>query len=236
MTSPKGRRRVRDSSAKEGNPSHRHPLPRPPEGDPSEPPSRRATEVACHLATLAPRSKLRFPNDRVGGTTEPPRGSKAGTFAPRPHSEPRASTKEPRRTSTRQSPLESSVRQRLGGLAWRSPKDTRCTLEDASVTRARDSRRPFDRERQRRDTRLDRRRSDRRSEVGRVDHSHPLPMLESVCATRGKDVRERSAPACGLQAILPWGLVLLDAFRSRQRPTPGLPHPAVLRLQAFSTS
>jgi len=35
---------------------------------------------------------------------------------------------------------------------------------------------------------------------------------------------------------LPWGLVPYDAFRSRQRPTPGLPHPAVLRLQAFSAS
>jgi hypothetical protein len=35
---------------------------------------------------------------------------------------------------------------------------------------------------------------------------------------------------------LPWGLVPYDACRSRQRPTPGLPHLAVLRLQAFSTS
>jgi hypothetical protein len=35
---------------------------------------------------------------------------------------------------------------------------------------------------------------------------------------------------------LPWGLVPYDAYRSRQRPTPGLPHPAVLRLQVFSTS
>jgi hypothetical protein len=36
--------------------------------------------------------------------------------------------------------------------------------------------------------------------------------------------------------ILPWGLVLFDAFRSGQRPTPGLPHQAVLRLQALSAS
>jgi hypothetical protein len=35
---------------------------------------------------------------------------------------------------------------------------------------------------------------------------------------------------------LPWGFVPFDAYRSEQRPTPGLPHPAVLRLQAFSTS
>jgi hypothetical protein len=31
-------------------------------------------------------------------------------------------------------------------------------------------------------------------------------------------------------------LRLYDAFGQRQRPAPGLPHPAVLRLQAFSTS
>jgi hypothetical protein len=38
------------------------------------------------------------------------------------------------------------------------------------------------------------------------------------------------------RAALPWGLVLYDACRSGQRPTPGLPHPAVQRLQVFSTS
>jgi hypothetical protein len=35
---------------------------------------------------------------------------------------------------------------------------------------------------------------------------------------------------------LSWGSAPYDAFRNRQRPTPGLPHPAVLRLQVFSTS
>jgi hypothetical protein len=35
---------------------------------------------------------------------------------------------------------------------------------------------------------------------------------------------------------LPWGFGPYDACRSRQRPTPGLPDPAVLRLQVFSTS
>jgi len=35
---------------------------------------------------------------------------------------------------------------------------------------------------------------------------------------------------------LPWGCAPYDASRSGQRPTPGLPHPAVLRLQVFSTS
>jgi hypothetical protein len=32
---------------------------------------------------------------------------------------------------------------------------------------------------------------------------------------------------------LSWGFVPYDAYRNRQRPTPGLPPPAVLRLQAF---
>jgi hypothetical protein len=35
---------------------------------------------------------------------------------------------------------------------------------------------------------------------------------------------------------LPWGFVPYDAYRNEQRPTPGLPGLAVLRLQAFSTS
>jgi hypothetical protein len=35
---------------------------------------------------------------------------------------------------------------------------------------------------------------------------------------------------------LSWGFVPYDACRNRQRPTPGLPPPAVLRLQAFSAS
>jgi hypothetical protein len=35
---------------------------------------------------------------------------------------------------------------------------------------------------------------------------------------------------------LPWGSAPYDACRSRQRPTPGLPPPAALRLQVFSTS
>jgi hypothetical protein len=45
-----------------------------------------------------------------------------------------------------------------------------------------------------------------------------------------------SANAPRTRAALPWGLALYDAFGSRQRPTPGLPHPAAQRLQAFSTS
>ena len=38
------------------------------------------------------------------------------------------------------------------------------------------------------------------------------------------------------ESILPWGLWFFDAFRSGQRPTLGLPHRAVLRLQAFPAS
>lgn len=43
-------------------------------------------------------------------------------------------------------------------------------------------------------------------------------------------------PAFFKKSILPWGLWFFDAFRSGQRPTPGLPHRAVLRLQTFSVS
>jgi hypothetical protein len=38
------------------------------------------------------------------------------------------------------------------------------------------------------------------------------------------------------RTTLPWGLLPLRRLRREQRPTLGLPHPAVLRLQAFSTS
>ena len=38
------------------------------------------------------------------------------------------------------------------------------------------------------------------------------------------------------KSILPWGSWFFDAFRSGQRPTFGLPHRTVLRLQTFSVS
>ena len=41
---------------------------------------------------------------------------------------------------------------------------------------------------------------------------------------------------CLEKSILPWGSWFFDAFRSGQRPTIGLPHRPVLRLQVFSTS
>jgi hypothetical protein len=37
-------------------------------------------------------------------------------------------------------------------------------------------------------------------------------------------------------SALPWGFLPYNVSRCEQRPAPGLPHPTVLRLQAFSTS
>jgi len=38
------------------------------------------------------------------------------------------------------------------------------------------------------------------------------------------------------RATLPWDFVPFDVCSHEQRPTPGIPIPAVLRLQVFSTS
>jgi hypothetical protein len=67
---------------------------------------------------------------------------------------------------------------------------------------------------------------------GRGRKLMPVPpsRVESSSERLPTPARMRDAGA------LPWGLSPYDACRSGQRPTPGLPHLAVLRLQAFSTS
>jgi hypothetical protein len=52
--------------------------------------------------------------------------------------------------------------------------------------------------------------------------------LMSRACCRARNGRQRTA--------LPWGFFPYDVLRRKQRPLPGLPHPAMLRLQAFSTS
>jgi hypothetical protein len=52
--------------------------------------------------------------------------------------------------------------------------------------------------------------------------------LVSRACYRARNGRQRTA--------LPWGFFPYDVFRRKQRPMLGLPHPTMLRLQAFSTS
>jgi hypothetical protein len=71
--------------------------------------------------------------------------------------------------------------------------------------------------------------------VGRA-RTLATPVYSSSCADSVSEDPWVSAGGMRTRAALPWGLVPFDAHRSRQRPTPGLPHPAVQRLQVFSTS
>lgn len=70
--------------------------------------------------------------------------------------------------------------------------------------------------------------SERRSWIPRVHLRCCHWSCENPCHSARKRLRT--------QVALPWGLVPYDACGSGQRPTPGLPDPAVLRLQVFSTS
>jgi hypothetical protein len=68
---------------------------------------------------------------------------------------------------------------------------------------------------------------------GSLCHSQVLIVL------RSNVVSEDPCPSASVvrtRAALPWGLVPYDALRSGQRLAPGLPHPAMRRLQVFSTS
>lgn len=64
----------------------------------------------------------------------------------------------------------------------------------------------------------------------------PSSLIESRPEPRCPAGSGAKAPGAGNLVTLPWGLAPYDAYRKQQRPTPGLPHLAVLRLQAFSAS